>query len=90
MSDVGPGIADVPIHLSHDANVLVAVQQRVLLVSDGAHSAGGVRGLVRLEARIGQDHDEALGVLVIWRDGNMLLCNQLRQGRRWQRLCPCR
>jgi hypothetical protein len=50
--DVGPSITDISVHLPHDANVLVAVQQRVLLVPDSAHSAGGVGSLVGLETGI--------------------------------------
>lgn len=83
VSDVGSGIADISVHLAHDTDVLVAVEQRVLLVPDRAHPAGGVRSLVRLEAGIGQHHDESLGVLVVGSDGDMLLRNQLRQ-RRWR------
>ena len=89
VSDVGSSITDITVHLAHDTNVLVAVEQRVLLVSDGAHPACGVRSLVRLEAGIGEDYDEPLRVLVVRSNGNVLLCHQLGEGGRRQRLGSC-
>ena len=57
MCDVGPGVANVPVHLPHDANMLVAVEQRVLLLLVGPIAAGaGVGRLVRLQAGI-REHD---------------------------------
>jgi 16S rRNA A1518/A1519 N6-dimethyltransferase RsmA/KsgA/DIM1 with predicted DNA glycosylase/AP lyase activity len=53
VSDVGSGIANISVHLAHDADVLVAVEQGVLLVSDRAHSASSVRSLVGFEAGVG-------------------------------------
>ena len=53
MSDVWSSIADITVHLSHDANMLITVEQRVLVVFDAIAST--VRGLVGLKARIGQD-----------------------------------
>lgn len=35
MCNIRSGIANIAVHLAHDANVLVAVQQRVLLVAAG-------------------------------------------------------
>lgn len=79
---IGACLADVSVHLSHDANVFIAVQKRVLLVSHHA-IASTVRSLVGLEAGIGQDDDQALSIFVSRRNGNMLLCNQLREFWRW-------
>ena len=86
VGDVGSCIADVAVHLAHDSNVLVAVQQRVLLLARATSSA--MRCLVRLEARIGEHDDQALGVLVRGRNGVSLLGNELRQRWRRQGLCP--
>ena len=53
MSDVWSSIADVTVHLSHDTNMLITVEQRVLVVFDAIASA--VRRFVGLKARVGQD-----------------------------------
>lgn len=92
MRDVGTSIADVTVHLTHDADVLVAVEQRVFLVALQAHAAAAAaaRGLVRLEARIGEDDDQALCVLVAGGDGDMLLGHEPREGGRGKRLGACR
>lgn len=89
MGDVGAGITNVPVHLSHDTNVLVAVEQRVLILAVHPGAAGtAVGGLVRLETGIGQDYDESLRVFVGGGDGCVLLRNQLRQRGRRKRLRP--
>lgn len=90
VGDVRPGLADVAVHLAHDADVLVGVQQRVLLLAavrgtsgSSAAAAAAVRGAVGLEAGVGEDDDEALAVLVLGGDGDVLLCDELGQfGRR--------
>lgn len=74
VGDVRAGVADVAVHLAHDADVLVAVQQRVLLILAVAATVGG---LVGFEAGVGEDDDEALGVLVAAGDGAALLRHQL-------------
>lgn len=76
MGNVGTSITDVAVHLSHDTNVLVAVEQGVLVVLDTIATA--MSSLVRLETRIGQDDDKTLGVLVGGGDGDGLLGDQLR------------
>ncbi len=82
MCDVGPGIANVPVHLAHDANVLIAVEKRVLFLPLHAHAAGAaVRGLVGFEAGIGEDDNQPLRVLVGGRDGRVLFGHQLGQRR---------
>lgn len=83
MRDIRSRVADIPIHLAHHTNMLVAVQQRVLLLPLSAHAARAAVGcLVGLEAGIAQDDNESLGVLVGWRNGVVLLGHQLRQRRR--------
>lgn len=74
VGNVWPCVTDVSIHLSHDADVFIAVQERVLFVSYHA-IASTMRGFIRFEAGIGQDDDHALGVFVGRSDGNTLLCN---------------
>lgn len=87
MGDVGAGITNVPVHLSHDTNVLVAVEQRVLILAVHPGATGAtVGGLVRLKTGIGQHHDKPLGVLVGGGNGRVLLCNQLRERGRRKRL----
>lgn len=56
MCDVRPSIADIPVHLPHDADMLIAIEQRVLfLLVDAIPGAAGMRRLVRLEAGVGED-----------------------------------
>lgn len=82
MCDVGSRFADVAIHFAHDANVLVAVQERVLLFALDAHMAGtGVRRLVGLEAGMGEDNNEAPRVLVCGGNWDMLFGDELGQLR---------
>lgn len=85
MGDVGTSITNVPIHLAHDTDVLIAVEQRVLVLTVAAGAS--VRSLVRLKTGIGQDDDQTLRVLVSGRDGGALLGNQLRQRGGRERLC---
>lgn len=72
--DVGARVADVSIHLAHHTDVLIAVEERVLVLAVDASAAGAtMRGLVSLEAGIGQDHNEPLRVLVGGRNRDVLL-----------------
>lgn len=89
VSDIGASVTDVSVHLTHNTNVFIAVEERVLLLALRTHAAGAVRGLVGLEAGIGEHHDEPLGVLVGRRDGHVLLCDELGEGRRRERLGAC-
>lgn len=59
MCNVGSGIADVTIHLAHDADVLIAVQEREFLVARrAARPATATMGrFVGLQAGIRQ-HDD--------------------------------
>lgn len=88
VSDIGASFADITVHLAHDADVLIAVQQRELLIL-GATTATG-DSLVGFQTGIGEHHDQALGVLVMRRNGHMLLRDELRELRRRTRLGPCR
>ena len=63
MGNVRTGVADVSVHFPHDTDVFVAVQQRVLFVSD--HTvATAMGGFVGLEASVGKNNDESLSVFV--------------------------
>lgn len=76
MGDIRSSLADIPVHLAHDTNVLVTVQQRVLFILSRTTAAGGPVGL---QAGVGKNHNQPLGVLVVRRNGDMLLRNELRQ-----------
>jgi hypothetical protein len=71
MRYVGTSVTDIAIHLAHDADVFVAVEQRVLVILHAIATA--MRSLVRLKAGIGQDDDQTLGVFVRCCDGCLLL-----------------
>jgi hypothetical protein len=77
VSNIRASFADITVHLAHDTNVLIAVQQRELLIL-GATTAAGNR-LVGLQTGIGEDHDQTLSVLVMGWNRSMLLSNELRQ-----------
>lgn len=83
MGDVRTSITDIAVHLAHDANVFIAVQQRVFVI---LHSISTMCGLVGLQAGVGQDDNEALGILIGGRDGDGLFGDELRQRWRWKRL----
>jgi hypothetical protein len=71
--DVWPGFADVAPHLAHDADVIVAVEEVVLVFALARAATGAVRRLVGLEGCVTQDDDHPLRVLVVARNGGMLL-----------------
>lgn len=61
MGDVRPRLADVPVHLAHDTDVLVTVEKRVLFFALDTHvTSAGVGGLVCLKTRVRQDDNQAL------------------------------
>ncbi len=64
MSNVRSGIADVAIHLAHDSDVLIAIEQRILLLALRTWSVTTEASFVGLETRIGEDDDQSSGVLV--------------------------
>lgn len=80
MCDIWSGIADIAIHLAHDPNVLVTVQQRVFLLTLATWSTATVAGLVCLETGIREDDDQSLCVLIGGGDGNMLFGDELWEG----------
>lgn len=84
MCNVRPRLADVPVHFAHDANMLVAVQKRILLLALDTHVASAcVGGLIRLEAGVGQDNNQPPCVPIVGGDWDVLLRNELRKlGRR--------
>lgn len=88
VGDIGASFADITIHLAHDADVLIAVQQRELLVLGAAAATGD--GLVGFQTGIGEHHNQTLGVLVMGRNSHMLLGDQLGELGRRTRLGPCR
>lgn len=82
MGDIRTGLANVAVHLAHDTNMLVTVQQRILLIATRT-AASAVGSPVSLQAGIGENDNQTLGVLVLGRDGNVLLSHKLGQlGRR--------
>ena len=85
--NIGTSITDVAIHLTEDADVLIAVKQGILVLPVHAGATRtAMRGLVRLEARVGQNDNKSLRVLISRGDGGLLFCNELRQRGRRQRL----
>jgi hypothetical protein len=90
MGDVRPRLTDVAAHFAHHADVIVAVEEVVLVFPRAGAPAGAMRGLVRLEGGIAQDHDEALGVLVAGGDGHVLFSHEFWQLWGRHRLGSCR
>ena len=89
MSNVRPCIANVTIHLAHDADVFVTVEQRVFFLPLAAWSAATEAGLVGLETRIREDDNQAPSVFIGRWDWDVLLCDELRERWRWERLSAC-
>jgi hypothetical protein len=83
VGDVRPRLADVAAHLAHHADVVVAVEQVVLVLTRSGASACAVRRLVRLEGGVAEHDNQALRVLVAGGDGRVLFGNQL--GQLWRR-----
>lgn len=89
VSNVRASITDVTVHLAHDSDMLVTVEQRVLILAMHASSTSATMySFVRFKAGIRKNHDEPLGVLVGWWDGSVLLCDQLRKCWWRKRLSP--
>lgn len=88
MRDVGSRITNVAVHLAHNTDVLIAVQEGVFLIAL-AGSAVAVRGFVGLETRVGEHDDEAFAVLVRRGNRSMLLRNELRELWWGERLGSC-
>lgn len=90
VSNVGASVTDISVHLAHDTNVLIAIEERVFFLSLHAHAARAAVGrLVGLEAGVGEYHDKPLRILVGRWDGHVLLSDELGQCRRRERLGAC-
>nr|POE48735.1 hypothetical protein CFP56_38831 [Quercus suber] len=91
MCNIRTSITDVSVHLSHDTNMLVTVEQRIFCSIFGAVASVRMRGFIRFQTGIGEHNDQALGILITARDRHVLLGYQLGQTRRWERLGlgPC-
>ena len=76
MCDVWPRVTDVSVHLAHDPNMFVAVQEGVLFVSHIAHAAA-IRCSICFQARVGEYHYKSLSVFIVRRYGDVLFGNQL-------------
>ena len=74
MSNVGSRFADIPIHLPHDGNMFVTVQQGIFFISaiPSLTPSPCVGHFVRLEGGIGQHDNEPLSILVTDWDRDML------------------
>ena len=90
MGDIRPGLTDIAIHLAHDANMLVTVQQGILLIATRSRASPKGRGPIGFQTGIAQDDNQAFGVLVMGGDRDMLFRDELRQFGRRTRLGPCR
>lgn len=75
--DVWTCFTNVAAHLAHNANVFITVQQRVFLVFSACATTMG--GFVGFEARIGENDNESLGVLVGGRYGDVLFGDESRK-----------
>ena len=60
--DVWARFTNISTHLTHDANVFITVQQRVFFIFATCATAMGRP--IRLEARMRENNDESLSVLV--------------------------
>jgi len=75
MRDIWSSIADISAHLSHDSNVLIAVQEREFFILSTRFA--GVGSFVSLETRIRQDDNQSLSVFISSSDRSMLLSDHL-------------
>lgn len=89
VGNIRSSITDIAVHLAHDTNVFIGVEQGVFLLSLGTRSVSTIDGLVSLETGIGQDDNQALGVLVGRGNWSMLLCDELWKVWRRERLGSC-
>lgn len=87
MCDIRPSLTDISVHLAHHTNVFIAVEQRVFFIPTRA-IATTVGSTICFQAGMGEDDNQALGFLVIWRNRDMLFSDKLRQLGRGARLCP--
>lgn len=85
MCDVRSSITDITTCLPHDTDMLVTVQKGIFFFF-ASRLAAAMRSSVGLEAGIGEDDYESLGVLVVGGDGHVLLCDEPRKFGRRKRL----
>lgn len=76
MGNVRPCVTNISIHLPHNSYMLVAIQERVFLVSQ-ITSPTAMRCFVCLKTRIGQNHNQSLRVLIVGRYWDVLLGDKL-------------
>lgn len=76
MCDIWSCFTNVPIHLAHDPNMLVTVQERVLFILDNTATTT-MRGFVGFETRIGEDNNQPLGIFVGGCYGRVLFGHKL-------------
>ena len=105
MGDIRSSIADIAIHLAHDADMFILfssqqiysllvftpyrIQKAVFILALATWPVATDAGLVGLETGIGEDDDQALRVFIGGRDRIMLLCDQVGQRGWWRRLGSC-
>ena len=81
MCNVRSGVTDVSVHLAHDSDMLITVQQRVFLISCPS-SPATVGCPVRFEAGVRQNNNEPLRVFIVGGDWYMLFRNETWKFRR--------
>lgn len=86
VGNIRPSITDVAIHLAHDANMFITIEQRVLLLPLGTRSVASIGGFVGFEASIGENNNQSFSIFVGGGDWDMLFCDEFWQVRRWERL----
>lgn len=87
MGDIRPSLTDIPVHLAHHTDVLIAIEQRVFLIPTRA-IATTMGSPICLQTGMREDDNQALCLLVIGRNRDMLFSDQLRQLGRRTRLGP--
>jgi len=74
VGDIRTRLADVTIHLAHDPNVFIAVEERILLFTA---ATAAMRRTVRFQAGVRQYDDEAFGAPVVRGDRDVLFSDKL-------------
>jgi hypothetical protein len=74
VGDIRARLADVPVHLPHDPDVFIAVEERILLFTS---TAAAMRRTVRFQASVRQYDDEAFSALIIGGDWDVLFGDEL-------------
>lgn len=87
MGDIRSGLTDISVHLAHHTNVFIAIKQRVFLIPTRA-IATTMGSTICLQTGMRENDNQALCLLVIGRNRDMLFSDQLRQLGRRARLGP--